>query len=75
MKGEKIPLFARIICVADAYDAMSSDRCYRKHLCEEEIITELKKNKGKQFDPELADIMVGMIQDGTANELKGKKAS
>lgn len=75
LKGEKIPLFARIICVADAYDAMSSDRCYRKHLCEEEIITELKKNKGKQFDPELADIMVGMIQDGTANELKGKKAS
>ena len=74
LKGEKIPLFARIICVADSYDAMSSDRCYRTHLEDDVIISEFKKNKGKQFDPELADIMIEMIKDGTADELKNKKA-
>ena len=64
LKGKKIPMCARIIAVADAYDAMSSDRSYRKHLKREEILKELKENSGKQFDPELVKHMIDMIEDG-----------
>ena len=64
LKGEEIPLFARIICVADCYDAMSSRRCYRNALSEELIIRELQENAGKQFDPGIVPYMIEMIQDG-----------
>ena len=64
LAGEKIPLCARIICIADAYDAMSSDRCYRRHLQKEVILEELIDNSGKQFDPELVRYMIDMIEDG-----------
>ena len=63
--GENIPIFARIICVADAFDAMNSDRCYRKHLSKDTILEELEKNKGLQFDPVIAQHMIDMIVDGT----------
>ena len=65
-KGEEIPLVARIIGVADTYDAMSSDRCYRKALPEEVILSELNKGIGTQFDPEIVPYMLAMIEDGTA---------
>ena len=55
ISGEAIPLEARIISVADAYDAMTSDRPYRKSLTHEEAINEIIKFKGIQFDPEIAD--------------------
>lgn len=64
LKGEEIPLVARIICVADALDAMSSDRCYRNHLAKDVILSELKNNKGTQFDPKIAQIMIDMIENG-----------
>ena len=64
MKGKDIPLCARIIGIADAYDAMSSDRCYRKHLSREQIIKELNGNSGTQFDPNLVPYMIDMIEDG-----------
>ena len=64
LAGKKIPLCARIICIADAYDAMSSDRCYRKHLPKEKILEELIVNSGKQFDPDLVRYMIDMIEDG-----------
>lgn len=64
LAGKKIPLCARIICIADAYDAMSSDRCYRRHLPQEKILEELRSNSGKQFDPELVNYMVDMIEEG-----------
>ncbi len=63
LKGEDIPKEARIIAVADAYDAMSSRRSYRDVLPQEVIREEIEKGKGKQFDPELADIMLGMIAE------------
>jgi HD-GYP domain-containing protein (c-di-GMP phosphodiesterase class II) len=63
-EGEDIPLIARIICVADSYDAMSSNRVYRNHLTKEQVIEELEKNKGKQFDPQIADIMLRLIREG-----------
>jgi diguanylate cyclase (GGDEF)-like protein/putative nucleotidyltransferase with HDIG domain len=53
LRGVEIPIEARIIAVADAYSAMSSTRPYRKPLSRTEIITELKKNSGTQFDPDL----------------------
>ena len=65
LKGEDIPQLARIIGVADTYDAMSSDRVYRKSLSEKVIIEELNKNSGTQFDPEVVPHMLDMIKDGT----------
>lgn len=70
LKGEEIPLCARIICVADSYDAMNSDRCYRKHLATEDIIFELKENAGTQFDPEIVPHMLAMIEDKTIGNLE-----
>ena len=67
-KGEDIPLVARIICVADSYDAMSSDRCYRKHLSKDVIVSELKMNSGKQFDPMLAQIMLDIMEEDIIEE-------
>ena len=64
LKGDAIPLYARIIGVADAYDAMSSNRCYRRHLTKETIIQELKDNAGKQFDPIIVKYMIQMIEGG-----------
>lgn len=64
LKGEEIPFIARMICVADSFDAMNSDRCYRKHLPKEVIISELEKNMGKQFDPDVAKCMIDLINEG-----------
>ena len=63
LSGFDIPEVARIIAVADSYDAMSSDRSYRKSLSKEEIISELTKGKGTQFDPKFADIMISIMKE------------
>ena len=63
LKGFDIPLVARIIGVADTYDAMSSDRCYRKALSREVILQELENGKGTQFDPEIVSVMLKMLED------------
>lgn len=65
--GKDIPLIARMICVADSYDAMNSNRVYRSHLSKEDIISEIESNKGKQFDPEIADIMLRLLKEGKIN--------
>ena len=62
MKGEEIPIFARIISVCDTYDAMSSERSYRKPLLREEIIGQLVKYRGIQFDPKVVDAMLSTLQ-------------
>ena len=62
LSGEDIPLYARIIGIADSYDAMSSARCYRPALSEEVIINEFTNGAGKQFDPKIAKIMVDIIK-------------
>ncbi|MBQ7574098.1 MAG: HD domain-containing protein [Clostridia bacterium] len=62
--GEDIPLIARMICVADSFDAMNTNRVYRKKLSREHIISEIENNKGFQFDPKIADIMLGLLRDG-----------
>ncbi len=57
LKGEDIPLFARIVSVADVFDALSSKRMYKEAWPEDRVLAEMKVNAGKQFDPELIEIM------------------
>ena len=64
LAGEEIPIEARIICIADALDAMNSTRLYRARQSEEYIRVELYKERGKQFDPMLADVLLTMIDQG-----------
>lgn len=66
LAGEDIPEVARIIGVADTYDAMSSDRCYRKGLPSDVIIEEFEKFSGAQFDPKVVPYMLDMIKEGVA---------
>ena len=63
LSGNDIPEEARIIAVADAYDAMSSRRSYHDVFSQEYILGELEKGKGGQFDPKFADIMISMITE------------
>ena len=64
LKGEEIPLFARIIAVADSFDAMSSERCYRPALEMSKIISELENGADTQFDAKIVKHMLDMIEDG-----------
>jgi diguanylate cyclase (GGDEF)-like protein len=61
VKGLKIPLEARIISVADSYDAMTSKRSYRNGLSKEEAVKELMRCSGTQFDPEIVDMFVNQV--------------
>ena len=61
--GEDIPFIARIICVADSYDAMNTNRVYRDKLSKEHILEEIERCKGKQFDPKIADVMITLIKN------------
>ncbi len=72
LKGEEIPLVARIIGVADAYDAMSSTRSYRGVLSQETIRNEIQKCSGTQFDPTIAAIMLQIMEEDTEYKLKEK---
>ena len=63
LKGEDIPFIARIICVADAYDAMSSNRVYRKRFSEEKILEELERSRGTQFDPQIAEAFIRLLKE------------
>lgn len=66
LKGTEIPLFSRIICVADCFDAMTSDRCYRSKLPKEKAVEKLKTGAGTQFDPEIIPFMLTLIDNGEA---------
>lgn len=63
LAGEQIPEEARMIAVADAYDAMTSNRSYRRSLSQEIVREEIEKGKGTQFDPQFAQIMIEMIDE------------
>ena len=64
LKGEEIPLFARIVSVADAYDAMTSDRAYRRALDAAYARKELLENRGTQFDPRVVDVFLSLPESG-----------
>ena len=62
LKGEGIPLGARIMAVADSFDAMNSKRPYRDALSKDAIISELKKARGSQLDPKIVDVFLDMLE-------------
>lgn len=70
LKGERIPIVARIISVADAFDAMSSTRPYRKKLPMEHIIQEIKDCTGTQFDPTVATAFLELYNEGAFDDIK-----
>ena len=63
LSGESIPLEARIIGVADAYDAMTSNRAYSSVRPQEQVRSEIERCKGSQFDPVIADVMISIMDD------------
>lgn len=63
LKGEEIPIGARIIAVADAFDAMTTNRPYRKALPMEKVVQELKEFSGIQFDPTIVDAFIGILRE------------
>lgn len=68
LKGRQIPIIAAIVSLADAYDAMTTDRPYRRALSQEKVMEEIKNNKGKQFVPSVVDAFLKM--SGVQNSLK-----
>ena len=70
LKGLEIPEEARIIAVADAYDAMTSNRSYRRGMEQSRVREQIEKGKGSQFDPRFADIMIGMIDEDKAYRMR-----
>ena len=66
LKGEAIPIDARIIALADSYDAMTSERPYRMALNEKDVLAEIQENAGTQFDPEITRIFIeNVLSDRT----------
>jgi len=63
IQGEKIPLHARIIAVADSFDAMTSNRPYRKAFPLKTALSEIERNKGIQFDPYIAGVFIDIFRD------------
>lgn len=61
---EQIPLGARIVCIVDAFDAMTNDRPYRKGMTTEDACSELRRCAGKQFDPELVEALCTLVSSG-----------
>ena len=73
LKGEEIPLNARIIGIADAFDAMTANRVYRKALDISFVKEELKRCSGTQFDPKLTEILLSLLESGKINPAKTVK--
>lgn len=65
LKGDQIPIGARIATVVDAFDAMVTDRPYRKGMTLPQAIEELRRNKGKQFDPVVVDAVIALYEEGS----------
>jgi HD-GYP domain-containing protein (c-di-GMP phosphodiesterase class II) len=61
LAGERIPLLARIVSCCDAYNAMTSDRSYRKALPQEVAVAELRAGSGTQFDPRVVDTLIAAL--------------
>ncbi len=63
LKGEEIPYLARIVAVADSFDAMTSDRSYRPKFTLGKALNELEKEKGKQFDSNVVDAFLSVMKE------------
>jgi len=63
LEKNRIPLLARIVAIANAYEIMRNGRIYKQPMTQEEIITEFKRCSGTQFDPDLADILLAIVAE------------
>jgi diguanylate cyclase (GGDEF)-like protein/putative nucleotidyltransferase with HDIG domain len=70
LKGEEIPIEARILAIADSFEAMTSARPYRPALSFEEVVKELRQGAGLQFDPKLVEVFIGIIEAGLPEKVK-----
>ncbi len=76
LKGEEIPIEARILAIADSFEAMTSARPYRPPLSLEEVVTELRQGAGLQFDPKLVEVFIDIVEAGLLGGVKiGQDAS
>ena len=75
LKGEEIPILSRIISIVDAYDAMVNDRCYRKALTPEQAQKEIRDNAGTQFDKNLAEAFISLLEEYPALSFGSKTDS
>jgi putative nucleotidyltransferase with HDIG domain len=73
LKADQIPMMARIIQMADSYDAMTSHRPYRKGMSHEEVVSEVKRCQGSQFDPKVAEIFLALLSQGRIRPLMMKQ--
>jgi len=64
LKGEEIPILSRILSVADVYDALTTDRAYRRKMSNEKAIEIIKENVGSQFDPAIARVFLELYNQG-----------
>lgn len=75
LKTDQIPLWGRIICLADAYDTMASRRTYKDPMPQERVMEELRKGRATQFDPELVDILMKILEEKAAEKANGNGGS
>jgi diguanylate cyclase (GGDEF)-like protein len=72
LAGDDIPLVSRIVLVADAFEAMTSDRVYRRALPTEQALYELHIHSGRQFDPAIASLMIELVRRGTFDQVRSQ---
>ena len=72
LQGQQIPLLGRILSVADVYDAIASDRAYRKKMAESKILAIMYDGAGTQFDPEVIDIFKKLYQEGIIQKINAE---
>ncbi|MCZ6652787.1 MAG: HD-GYP domain-containing protein [Planctomycetota bacterium] len=71
LMGEQIPHEARLFAVVDAFDAMTTTRCYRPSMSIDNAVYEIWRNRGRQFDPRIADAFLGLIREGLLDHIAG----
>ena len=72
LAGDEIPILGRILCIADSFDAMVSRRSYKDAYDTERALSIVRSEAGRQFDPQLAELFVTLVENGTITVLKNE---